>query len=88
MRLVGVDFNEDDEPDTMVVETTAEELAMIYQFVGRVAPADIRRAAGQKAMDTFEALGTSVHAIGVRFYDAGWPNLGLNVSVGTREDKE
>lgn len=81
MRLRSATFNDNDELKTATVEVTPEELALIYMFVGRVAPAQITAKAGIEWGNAFADLGDSVSSIGCRFYESSWPDLGFRLTV-------
>lgn len=81
MKLRAATFNDQDELATATVEVTAEELTLIYMFVGRVAPAPISAKAGVEWGNTFADLGEAVSNIGCRFYESSWPDLGFRLTV-------
>lgn len=81
MKLRSATFNDKDELATATVEVTAEELTLIFMFVGRVAPAQITAHAGIEWGNAFFDIGQSVGSIGVRFYESSWPDLGFRLSV-------
>lgn len=81
MKLHSATFNDKEELATATVEVTAEELTLIYMFVGRVAPSQITAHAGIEWGNAFYDIGESVLSIGSRLYKSSWPDLGFRLTV-------
>lgn len=46
MKVRSIQLGDDDMPERLTVEMTTDEAAMLYTFVGRIAPAQVSQATG------------------------------------------
>lgn len=89
MKLVRVEFDADEEPETVVFSMTVDEAALVYAFVGRTSPKAVSDASGDvrwgnALYDVADCLSGSFFN---RFWESGAAEVApsINPQVGHSE---
>jgi len=80
VRLLGVAFDRDEEPETLTVEMTPMEAALIARLVGGISDTDMVRVGGTRLVDPIHTVyACLVDAFFNRFWEDGLNGLGHDV---------
>ena len=82
MKIRSADFDDDGHLSGATVTMTSEEMALIYAVFGHLSPSEFTSAAGPQWAEHAMGLASSLGTIGNMFYEAGWPAIRLQPSVG------
>lgn len=78
MKVRAINFDENEEPESLVVEMTTNEAALLYAFLGHISPARVTAASGDVKWGNalYDAADCLSGAFFNRMWDAGFDEVG------------
>ena len=91
MKVRAINFDDAEQPETVVVEMTTNEAALFYAFVGHISPKRVTDAAGDVKWGNalYDAADCLSGAFFNVLWDSGWDEVGpRTLRVATLQGEE